>query len=149
MPNFRAIPSTEELPATLAQRVRFIREYRNMTVKDLSRATRFPTRRIEDIESGIETWFSTADRQQLSRALFVDPRVLQEVEDRNVLDLTAIPPALTHELGDDILRGVRDLRCPACGSDMHCSVQEAFDMDGRPIQLPKAFCQNCPFVLKY
>jgi transcriptional regulator with XRE-family HTH domain len=149
MTNFRALPSTAALPETLAERVRYIREYRNLTVKDLSRASRFPLKRIEDIESGLETWFSATDRQLLCRALAVDPSVLQEVERRSSHDVNQIPQETINELGDDILHGARGLLCPSCGSNLRCSVQEAFDMDGHPMQLPKAYCVKCPFVLRY
>jgi hypothetical protein len=149
MTNFRALPSALDLPDTLAARVRFIREYRNLTAKDVSNAARFPLKRIEDIESGLETWFSSTDRQLLCKALAVEPAILQEVEHRSLHEVGEVPQETMREIGDDILRGVRELMCPSCGNHLRCSMQEGFDMEGRPLQLPKAYCMKCPFVLKY
>ena len=58
---FKPIPSTTKLAETLSQRVAQLRELRNMTVRDLARASRFGLKRVEDIESGMETWFSATE----------------------------------------------------------------------------------------
>ena len=150
MPHFRALPSTIDLPDTLAKRLSHIREFRNMTPLDLAQATRFTVKRIEDLESGLETWLSAPDRQILAHALAIQPRVLKEVETQIQRTISAEPgPQEIRQIGDDILRGLRDLTCPACGSQLQCSLQEGFDLEGNPIQLPKAFCSNCPWILRY
>src|SRR5262249_19088297 len=81
--HFRPIPSTMKLADTLAQRVGQLREFRNMTVRDLAKASRFDVRRLEEIESGMETWFSSTERQLLAKALSVEPALLLEVERRS------------------------------------------------------------------
>ena len=85
MRQLRPLPSSLELAPTLAQRIAQLRDLRNMTQMDVARRTRFSLQRIEDIESGIETWLSATDRQLLAKALCVEPVLLQEVEARNML----------------------------------------------------------------
>jgi hypothetical protein len=118
-----------------------------MTVRDLAKSARFSARRVEEIEAGLETWFSSTDRQLLAKALSVEPEILQEVESRRHGDEN-IPQMVMDELADLILHGQRDLQCPRCGGNLRCSVQQGFDIEGKPMHLPKAFCQKCPFVLK-
>jgi transcriptional regulator with XRE-family HTH domain len=148
---FKAIPSTVQLAPTLAQRVMQLREMRNLTLRDLSELTRFPLRRLDDIECGLETWFSSTDRQLLARALVVEPSVLQEVESKSKsddeIDIHA-QEMIMRNMSAQILSGLRDLECPSCGSSLKCSVQEGFDLAGERIYLPKAFCPRCPFILK-
>jgi transcriptional regulator with XRE-family HTH domain len=128
--------------------VLLLREYRNMTVLDVSRLSRFSLQRIEDIESGIETWLSATDRQILAKALSVEPSVLKEVESRPV-DPEAPDVNRTHrELETAIIQGARDLPCPQCGQPLRCSVQDGYDFDGLPIRFAKAFCSRCPYVFR-
>lgn len=133
---------------TLAQRVNQLREIRNMTVRDLARSARMEFQRIEDIEGGLETWLSITDRQLLSRALGVEPHVLQEVETRNVVPAAEQSSAFAQDLALRVLNGDRDLECPNCGAKLQCSVQEALDIEGAPLRFPKAFCTKCPWLLK-
>ncbi|MGD9684484.1 MAG: helix-turn-helix domain-containing protein [Candidatus Obscuribacterales bacterium] len=148
----RQIPSEINLARNLAGRLKQLREYRNMTELDLSRATRLSRQRIEDLEAGVETWLSASDRQVLSRALNIEPAVLLESELRPASGAHPVYAEqerfVLSELGESILAGSRDLVCPACGSALRCSVQKGFDIQGRPSCLPKAFCQKCPFILK-
>src|SRR5262249_23206631 len=72
----RPLPSSFQLEPTLAQRVRQLREFRNMTVKDLAKLSRFKISRLEEIELGFENWLSSSDRQLLAKALSVEPSVL-------------------------------------------------------------------------
>lgn len=140
-----------KLANSLAQRVAQLREFRNMTLRDLAKASRFDIKRLEEIESGMETWFSSTERQLLAKALAVEPALLQEVERRskpdageeNELGSTEMP-----RLNKAILNGARDLECPNCGGILKCSIQEGFDLDGQPIQFAKAFCLKCPFILR-
>lgn len=106
--------------------------------------------RIDDIESGLETWLSTTDRQILARALRVDPVVLKEVEyEPEQKELRDPPQEVLQELADKILGGVKETVCPRCKkSTLSSSVQEGFDLQGDRMQYARAFCSNCPFVLK-
>jgi transcriptional regulator with XRE-family HTH domain len=146
------IPKTIQLANTLAQRIVQLRELRNMTLRDLARCTRFGVRRIEDIQSGLETWLSSADRQVLAKALTVDPSLIEEVEVRLAGSLysqiTDIPEAVIYDLGQAIISGTKDLNCPICGNKLDCSIQEGFDMEGNSVRSPKAHCIKCPFVLR-
>ncbi len=141
---------TGELAPTLARRLVELRERKNLTVKDLSLESRFTKQRIEDLESGLETWLSSTDRQLLARALAVDPIIIQEVEARPRLEPTNDPErynAILADLTDSILKGVKELDCPQCGNTLRCRVQVGIDMDGQEVYFAKAFCQKCPFVL--
>ncbi len=145
------LPDNMPLKSTLAGRVNQLREFRNMTVKDLAKATRMKVQRVEDIESGFETWLSTTDRQILAKALRVEPSILKEVEWRPpeaVPELAEVSRETMEELADNILHGERNLDCPRCKSPMTCYVQEAIDLEDNKIFLPMASCTKCPFVLK-
>jgi transcriptional regulator with XRE-family HTH domain len=147
------LPSSMRLAPTLATRVFQLREFRNMTAKDLAKSARFNVERIEDIEGGIETWLSAPDRQLLARALAVEPSLLQEVETRIVAghqqsDSEHIGVATNAQIAESILNGARELGCPSCGSTLKCSIQEGVDMDGLPSRSAKAFCIKCPFILR-
>lgn len=148
MRQFKPIPQELKLSQTLARRVFELREFRNMTVLDLAKASRFSIQRVEDIESGMETWLSASDRQLLAKALNVEPQLLQEVEARSGLQPTKESQQANEQLVNSILQGERDLQCPNCGGTLKCSVQEALDIEGNPTQFAKAFCLKCPFVLK-
>jgi transcriptional regulator with XRE-family HTH domain len=138
-----------KLAPTLAQRVRQLREFRNMTVRDLGKATKFGIPRIEDIESGIETWLSTTERQILAKALVVDPITIQEVETKANNEVEAeFLQRVSNDISDSILHGARDLECPGCGGTLKCSVQQGIDLENRPIYFAKAFCVKCPFILR-
>ena len=149
MKQIQPIPSTLTLAPTLAQRLLQLREFRNMTVRDLARQARFTPARVEDIESGLETWLSTTDRQKLARVLNVEPMLLQEVESKRGDNQSALDREVEHRrLAAAILSGSRDLECPDCGSTLRCSIQEGLDIEGKPIYFAKAFCTKCPFVLR-
>jgi len=141
---------TSELAPTLARRLVELRERKNLTVKDLAQESRFTKERIEDLESGLETWLSSTDRQLLARALAVDPVIIQEVEARPRLEPSDDPErynAILADLSDSILKGVKESECPQCGNTLHCRVQVGLDIDGNQVHFAKAFCQKCPFVL--
>ena len=148
MKQSRPLPKDLELAPTLARRVLQLREFRNLTVRDLAKLSRFPEVRIEDIESGLEIWLSSTDRQLLAKALSIEPSLLQEVETRPPLSDSTQQKAAAAYLGRAILEGVRELECPDCGQTLRCSVQEGFDLDGLPVRFPKAFCSRCPYVLR-
>ena len=143
--------AAKELPATLSGRSAELRERKNLTIRDLAQDSRFTKERIEDIESGLETWLSSTDRQLLARALAVDPYIIQEVETRPRLEESDDPvayAAMLADLSDSILKGVKEQECPQCGNTLRCRVQEGLDIDEQPIYMAKAFCQKCPFILK-
>jgi len=147
LPQYKPLPSNIELAPTLARRVQQLRDFRNMTVKDLAKISRFGVQRIEDIESGLETWLSATERQLLAKALAVEPYILQDAESRPPADERHLEEA-GHRLTQAILHGARELECPNCGSTLRCSVQEALDIEGYPTRFAKAYCMKCPFVLK-
>ena len=148
------IPKTIELAGTLAQRVTQLRELRNMTMRDLARSTKFGIKRIEDIQSGLETWLSASDRQILAKALVVEPALLKEVESRldgqgsEAAQVVRVPEVVKIDLATAILEGIKRLNCPLCGNALNCSIQRGFDMEGYPVQLAKAYCTKCPFILR-
>lgn len=120
-----------------------------MTVLDLSMSSKMPVKRIEDLESGLETWLSSPDRQIIAKAMEIEPILFQEVELRP--DDSYQEPTYTSEdldfLAEKILDGEVDLPCPACGKPLKCKIEEAYDLKDRAVVYPKAFCRICPFVL--
>ncbi|CAN5490242.1 hypothetical protein BH11CYA1_BH11CYA1_23160 [soil metagenome] len=143
--------ASKELPKSLARRIAELRERKNLTVRDLAQDSRFTKERIEDIESGLETWLSSTDRQLLARALAVDPYIIQEAETRPRLEESDDPvayAAILADLSDSILKGVKEHECPQCGNTLRCRVQEGLDIEELPVFIAKAFCQKCPFILK-
>ncbi len=148
MRQVQPLPINLPLAPTLAQRVSQLREFRNLTVRDLSELSRFPHKRIEEIEAGFESWLSATDRQLLSKALSVEPGLLEEVEVRTVTSDSFELYAAEKRLAANILEGARGLPCPYCGKAVRASVQEGFDIKGLPVRLAKAFCTKCPFVLR-
>ena len=147
MKHYKPLPPNLALEKTLARRINQLREARNLTMLDLSRMTKMPLERVEDLESGIESWLSATDRQRIATALSVEPKLLQEVELRPPAKDVA-PGDTSHVLTAAILNGAREMQCPQCGGQLKCSVQEALDLDGNPTQFAKAFCMQCPFVLR-
>jgi transcriptional regulator with XRE-family HTH domain len=139
------------LAPTLAQRVFQLREFRNLTVRDLAKASRFSVTRIEELEAGMETWLSAADRQLLAKALNVEAIILLEVEDRALL--SAIEQSRTfledkrREVVRSIINGARDLECPECSGALKCSIQQGYDLEGKETIMARAFCTRCPFVI--
>lgn len=145
---FGPIPKSLSLASTLAGRLQQIREYREISREDLSQAVRFPEARIEDLESGLETWLSATDRQVLAKALGVEPKILQEVEHKpNLPQNAGRRKEVVEDMVIAILNGANELECPDCGHIAQCSIQAGFDMEDREIFFPKAFCLKCPFVL--
>jgi transcriptional regulator with XRE-family HTH domain len=146
------LPADFQLGNTLARRIWQLRDFRNMTVRDLAKASRFTVERIDDLEQGLETWLSFTDRQILAAALSIDPQLFQEVERRATVTTDNYDQQLVsahqNQLADAILSGVRDIECPNCGGTLKCSVQEGFDLEGKPIRFPKAFCLKCPFLFR-
>jgi transcriptional regulator with XRE-family HTH domain len=143
-------PLSEPIPLapTLAQRLVQLREMRNLTCRDLARYSRLPLKRVEDIESGIETWLSSVDRQKIAKALVIEPSVLQEVEVRNNIDDEKYMQEICEQIAKSILAGAANLECPSCGGRLKSNIQDALDIEGNSTYFARAFCLNCPFVLK-
>lgn len=148
MKQSRPLPAKMTLAPTLAQRVGQLRDFRNMTVRDLGKLSRLGIIRIEEIEAGMESWLSSTDRQLLAKALSVEPSLLLEVEARPKLDESEALRLERESLAEAILEGARDLECLECGGTLKCSIQEGYDIEGKPVAFAKAFCVSCPFVLK-
>lgn len=145
---FGPLPKSMSLATTLASRLQQIREYRNMTRLDVSHASRFSNQRVDDLESGLETWLSATDRQILAKCLGVEPGILQEVEYRpNLPQNEGRRKEVVDQLVEAILNGADEMECPDCGHILKCSIQSGFDLDDREIFFPKAFCLKCPFIL--
>jgi transcriptional regulator with XRE-family HTH domain len=145
------LPKTLTLANSLAQRVHQLREIRNMTIRDLAKSTKFGVKRIEEIEAGMETWLSATDRQLLAKSLSIEPALIEEVENRYNKDLdmshSPIPVNIRTDLARAILEGTDRLRCPACGENLRCNIQRGFDINEQPIELARANCTRCPFIL--
>ena len=94
MRQVKPFPKGMQFAPTLAQRLSQLREFRNMTVLDLARSSRFSRQRIEDLEAGLESWLSSTDRQLLAKALAVEPKLLQKVEKRYDYIIIDLPPSL-------------------------------------------------------
>jgi transcriptional regulator with XRE-family HTH domain len=154
MRQFKSIPAEirDNLAPTLAQRINQLRTLRNMTVKDVAKACRFTTQRVEDLESGLELWLSATDRQLLANALAIEPQVLLDVEAKSttnqVKESAAYNQQKARAIKEDILEGEKNIECPNCGGILKCSIQDGLDIEGRPIIFAKAFCLKCPWVLK-
>lgn len=147
MKKLAPIPEGYEFGSNLAQRVRQLRELRNLTAADVCKECRFSKERFDDIESGIETWLSTSDRQRLAKALAIDPIVLQEVEVRTPDPAVDQESAIDVEgLKNTILGGAKELPCPSCGATLRCGIQDALDIEGNPVRLAKAACIKCLFI---
>lgn len=142
------IPAKMILAPTLAQRVGQLRDFRNMTVRDLGKLSRLGIVRVEEIEAGMESWLSSTDRQLLAKALSVEPRLLLEVEVRPNLEESVAQKLELESISAAILEGARDLECPDCGGTLKCSIQEGYDMENQPVAFAKAFCTTCPFILR-
>ncbi|MCW5822030.1 MAG: helix-turn-helix domain-containing protein [Cyanobacteria bacterium TGS_CYA1] len=145
---FGPIPKSLSLAPTLAGRLQQIREYRDISREDLSQAVRFTTQRIDDLESGLETWLSATDRQVLAKALGVEPKILQEVEHKpNLPQNAGRRKEVIEDMVTAIFNGANELECPDCGNIAQCSLRTGFDLNDKEIFFPKAFCLKCPFVL--
>lgn len=142
-------PSTN-LPATLAERIRFLREKRYMTPEAVAIKAQVSLRMVEDIEAGIEIFLAPAVRQRLARVLHVRPQQIQEVE--------KVPPTLEENAPDMRRKGIHlheDIlqdpdaahTCPSCGALLEVRVFERRDLRDNPLTVIKANCTKCLFRL--
>ena len=141
----------DSLPKTLASRVSFLRNERRIYIADLSLQAKVPIKLLEDIEAGIETWLPTSVRQRISIVLKVDPKILEEVEVKNLKteELYRNPPGeLIERICEKISKGINDIKCPLCSSEMKVWIQDGFDLNGEPIKTPKGYCKSCVFQIR-
>ncbi len=141
---------SSSLPATLAERIRFLREKRYMTPELLAMKAMVPLSTIEDLEAGIEMFLAPAVRQRLARVLHVRPSQIQEVEktpefdEREALNLQRQSIALR----EAILRDPEGAHlCLSCGSLLAVRLFERRDLQDNPLTVLKANCTRCLFRL--
>lgn len=143
-------PPTPSLPATLAERVRFLRERRYMTPAVVAMKARISLQTIEDIEAGIEMFLAPSVRQRLARVLNVRPSQIQEVEK---------PPETSNPEAPVLQRKGWNLHeailndpdaphsCPSCDAPLSVRLFERRDLQDRPLAVIKANCTQCLFRL--
>jgi transcriptional regulator with XRE-family HTH domain len=139
-----------KLPATLAERVRFLREKRYMTAEALALKAQLPLRTIEDIEAGIELFLAPAIRQRLARVLHVRPSQIQEVEKQPnyTNDETPMLQRKGLHLHEAILRAPDAPHlCPSCGAPLAVRLFERRDLQDNLLVVVKAHCTKCLFRL--
>jgi len=144
---------TPQLPATLAQRVRFLREQRMLSLEHVAHHARISLRQLEDIEAGIEMFLSPSVRQRLARVLRVRPQRLKDVEQPpqpSREEMSGI--AYRQAKGAELLEAIREnpaeaYRCPDCAAALVIRVFERRDLHDQPFSVIKAHCSQCLFRL--
>jgi transcriptional regulator with XRE-family HTH domain len=143
-------PSLTDLPKTLAERVRFLRERRYMTPEAVAIKAQIPLKMVEDIEGGVELFLSPAVRQRLARVLHVRPGQIQEVE-KQPSYASPETPALQRKglnLHEAIQREPDAPHlCPSCGAPLAVRIFERRDLQDNLITVIKANCTQCLFRL--
>lgn len=143
-------PPLTNLPGTLAERVRFLRERRYMTPEAVAIKAQIPVRFVEDIEGGIELFLAPAMRQRLARVLQVRPGLLQEVEKQpdNIHPETPTLRKKGLALHEAILRAPDAPHlCPSCGAPLAVRLFERRDLQDNVLTVIKANCTQCLFRL--
>lgn len=138
------------LPATLAERVRYLREKRMMSVEYLAHKAQVPLRMVEDIEAGVEMFLAPAIRQRIARVLHVRPSQIQEVEKPPRDEAPEAPMLQRKGLGlrEAILREPdAPYLCPSCGAPLAVRLFERRDLQDNPLTVIKANCTHCLFRL--
>lgn len=140
--------SPPPLPATLAERVRFLREKRYMTTGLLALKAQVPVGLIEDIEAGLESFLSPAIRQRIARVLHVRPSQIQEVETPPEFNDAEVP--LLQRKGLDLRAAILEEPdaphlCPSCGAPLAARLFERRDLNDKPLIVVKANCTRCLF----
>jgi transcriptional regulator with XRE-family HTH domain len=142
--------SSSSLPATLAERVRFLREKRYLTVEMLAIKALVPISMIEDIEAGIEMFLAPAVRQRIARVLHVRPTQIEEAEKPPEIN-DAETPMLQRKGGalrEEIMRAPdAPFLCPSCGAPLAVRQFERRDLQDNPLLVIKANCTRCLFRL--
>lgn len=141
------------LPATLAQRVRFLREQRMLSAEYVAHHAQISLKQLDDIESGLEMFLAPAVRQRLARILHVPPRQLKEVEKpprTTVEEMADI--AFRQQKGGELMEAIManpqgKFRCPECNELLNVRVFERRDLHDQPFTVIKAHCNRCLFRL--
>lgn len=141
----KALPLTVKLPDTLAQRLQFVREYRNYTLAQLSEESGIEGQLLDEIEGGIQLFMPTPIRQKLARVLRVSPKVFSETEKTIVLpeeeeeyDMLATPLEYRHVPS----------QCPHCEVDLVRKQFKRYDIQGGVIQAITAHCPQCLYRIQ-
>lgn len=143
-------PNTSNLPPTLAERVRFLREKRYMTPAVVAMQARISLQTMEDIEAGIEMFLAPAVRQRLARVLHVRPSQIQEVEKQPNYSNPEAP--MLQRKGWSLHEAILDdpdapHLCPSCGAPLAVRLFERRDLQNNPLTVVKANCTQCLFRL--
>lgn len=140
-----ALPASIVLPDTLAQRLQFLREYRNYTVLQLAEEAGMEAVLIDEMESGIQLFMPTPIRQKLARVLRVSPKVFSETEKTIVLpeeeqeyDTLATPLEYRHV----------PQQCPHCQVDLIRKHFTRYDIQGGKINAITAHCPQCLYRIQ-
>ncbi len=144
----RQVPSTVDLPTTLAQRVQHFRESLGITQSRLAELANLPIEQIQDIESGIELFLSPSVRQKLSRVLKIRAIVLKIVEKAPQLP----PSSLSQEGRDHYIEEMlhyphETYPCPECGAPLVVRLFHRRDLEDNPLVEVKANCSQCLFKI--
>jgi len=144
-----AQPSSS-LPATLAERVRFLRERRMITPEGLANRAQVSLQLVEDLEAGIETFLAPAVRQRLARVLHVRPSQLQEAEKAPRHDDSETPQL--QQKGASLREAILQQPdaphlCPSCGAPLAVRLFERRDLQNQLLVAIKANCTRCLFRL--
>lgn len=150
-------PPKPDMPDTLARRVQFLREARDLTPRRLAELCALPLQQVEDIEAGIEGFLAPAIRSRLARALHVPGDWILEVERRPTLaDITGAPlPTSSGEASlllnialpwfEILAQPTAAFSCPDCGRTLQVRKFQRLDLDDRAIDTLKIHCTGCLF----
>ena len=142
--------SSSSLPATLAERIRFLRERRYMSPEMLAAKALIPVEMVEDLEAGIEMFLAPSVRQRIARVLHVRPSQIEEAEKPPEMN-DAETPMLQRKgvtLREDILQAPDAPHlCPSCGAPLAVRLFERRDLMDNPLNVIKANCTRCLFRL--
>lgn len=140
--------SPSPLPNTLAERVRYFREKRQLTAPVLASRALVSLQMVEDIEAGIEMFLAPSVRQRLARVLHVQPRQIEEVEKTPEVNDTEIP--MLHRKGISLREAILEdpeapYLCPSCGAPLAVRFFDRRDLKDKPLIVIKANCTRCLF----
>lgn len=145
--------SKTQLPDTLARRVQFLRESRDLTQNQLAKKAAIPMEMIRDIEAGLEMFLAPAVRQKLARALRVRSGDLKAVEKRPTVEEEHPEAETLRQEGRALLRAIRrapqaEHRCPECAALLNVRVFQRRDLEENLLETVKVHCPNCLFRLE-
>jgi transcriptional regulator with XRE-family HTH domain len=131
---------------SLAQFVSQRREKIGLSTSGLAKKCHLGVDVIERIESGEELFLATTVRQSLAKGLrcsLDEIKVLEKSFDNKISDISTV-----EALKEKILKGVKDLRCPLCGSPLKTRIAKMYDLEDNLMLHPKAVCTKCVFQIK-